>query len=158
VSKESGKEAGNEMRRKVQLDSFLPYRINITAERISKALSGIYSKQFGLSVSEWRVVAFLGERGLLSAKDICELTLMDKTKVSRAVNSLDSKSLVIQETSQEDNRLRHLKLTAEGKRLYARLVPLALSWESLLLEDIPAQDFDTFMRVINRLNEKLDSI
>jgi len=76
------------------LQHFLPYRCNRLAEQISVSLSRIYVDQFGISVAEWRVLVTLAQEGELRAKNIGQLTNMDKVRVSRAVSALNNKKLL----------------------------------------------------------------
>src|SRR5580704_19524896 len=73
---------------RLDLDHFLPYKLSILSNRASDAIAQHYSDRFGLSVPEWRVMAVLGQRPGLSARDVATRTAMDKVQVSRAVASL----------------------------------------------------------------------
>ncbi|MDH3476666.1 MAG: MarR family transcriptional regulator, partial [Rhodospirillales bacterium] len=37
------------------LETFLPYRLSVVTNRVSRAFARRYSAEFGLSVPEWRV-------------------------------------------------------------------------------------------------------
>ena len=67
------------------LDGFLPYRLSVVSNRVSRAIAQRYSAEFGLSIPEWRVMAVLGDAAPLSSNAICERTAMDK--VMRTINS-----------------------------------------------------------------------
>jgi DNA-binding MarR family transcriptional regulator len=61
------------------------------ATSISLVLSKIYKQKFDITIPEWSVLAQLAEQQKLYSKDICEITSMDRSKVSRAVKTLESK-------------------------------------------------------------------
>jgi DNA-binding MarR family transcriptional regulator len=113
----------------LKLGSFLPYVLNNLAERVSAGLSGIYADEYQLSIPEWRVIANLAEHHVLNARQIVEFTTMEKSKVSRAVNSLSERGLVSQQRATADSRAKDLALTASGKALYRGIVPKVLAWE-----------------------------
>ena len=71
-----------------ELARFLPYRLSVVTEQISRLVASTYAERFGLSVPEWRVIAHLGYSTSLSALAIAERTAMDKVKVSRALARL----------------------------------------------------------------------
>jgi DNA-binding MarR family transcriptional regulator len=73
----------------LDLDSFLPYRLDILADAVSRALSRLYKDRYGLAVPEWRVLAHLGQYAPITAKAIAVHSRMHKTKVSRAVAELE---------------------------------------------------------------------
>ncbi|HYE50538.1 MAG TPA: MarR family transcriptional regulator [Azospirillaceae bacterium] len=142
----------------LELDTFLPYRLNVLAKRISRDLARRYEAQFGLSIPEWRVIAILGQRQPLSSNDIVERTQMDKAKVSRAVNRLVQAGLLERATHPEDQRLLRLSFTDAGRDLYDRLSPQALAWERQLLEALAPEEAAQLHALIDRLNSRLDEM
>ena len=70
------------------LEHFVPYRLSVLANTVSRTIAAEYQARFGLSIPEWRVMAVLGRYAPLSASGICERTAMDKVRVSRAVSRL----------------------------------------------------------------------
>src|SRR5688500_7671037 len=80
------------------LARFLPYRLSVRSNRISPAISGIYVDRFGLSITEWRVIAVLGRFPGLSANEVADRTAMDKVAVSRAVARLIAAGRLDRET------------------------------------------------------------
>lgn len=138
------------------LEDFLPYRLSILTNRISQTLAGIYQERFGISIPEWRVMAILGRHSPLSSNLIAERGRMDKAKVSRAVSRLLDAGLITRETDPRDNRLLILKLSTRGKRIYAKIAPLALAWESDLLDGLDDEDKAAIDRILNKLSERVE--
>ena len=67
-----------------------PYQIVVLARRLSAGLAEIYSDQYGLAVSEWRVLAHLHDAGTCSVREIHLQADLEKSRVSRAVAALKS--------------------------------------------------------------------
>ena len=44
----------------LDLEKFLPYQLSVLSNTISAAIAETYSSRYGLSISEWRVLAVLG--------------------------------------------------------------------------------------------------
>src|SRR5215813_15526450 len=86
------------------LERFVPYRLSILSNRVSRAIAARYAKTFDLSIPEWRIIAVLGRRPGLTAKEIAEATEMDKVAVSRAVARLSASRRVEAEADPEDAR------------------------------------------------------
>lgn len=143
--------------KKLELDQFLPYRTVRLAGKLSEAVSAVYKERFNLTIAQWRVLATLGERTSLSAKEIGHSTAMDKVKVSRAVQELVARKLVQKDQDKEDKRAYHLSLTPSGQRLYDEIVPLALNWQTRLLGNISERELAVFMNIVSRLEGALDT-
>lgn len=140
----------------LQLETFLPYRINVLAKRVSKELARRYQDQFGISIPEWRVIAILGREQPLSSNDIVERSQMDKAKVSRAVARLVEAGFLARAVHQQDQRLLRLSFTPAGRDLYERIAPLALEWERQLLDCLAPAEREELTRLLDRLDARLD--
>lgn len=120
----------------LRLEEFLPYRLWVLSSRVSRSLSRLYGERFDLSISQWRVLAALGESPDMCADEICRITEMDKVSVSRAVHALLDQGRVERQRDGSDGRRARIRLTRRGKTVYRKLVPLALSVEDGLMDSL----------------------
>lgn len=121
------------------LDQFLPYLLNQAAEASSHSFAAIYRRDYGMTRTQWRVMANLGRFGSLSATEICRRAHIDKTKVSRAVSQLEVAGYLTREKMPEDRRRERLALTPEGRKVYLRLGAQALAFQAELTEALGAE-------------------
>ena len=142
------------MKDELILEDFLPYRLSITSHTVSTNIAHIYEKRFGVSIPEWRVIAILGRFPGLSAVEVAEHTLMDKVAVSRAVTKLIKNGRIDREFADADRRRSILNLSEEGKKVHNEIAPLALEFERSLVEDISADDYETFNTILEQLLDK----
>jgi DNA-binding MarR family transcriptional regulator len=133
------------------LERFLPYRLSILSNRVSRAIAARYARTFNLTIPEWRIIAVLGRRPGLTAKEVAEATEMDKVAVSRAVAKLAAARRVSADVHDEDGRAQSLTLTAQGEALHARIAPMALESEQRLLTALSAGERAQFDALIDRL-------
>lgn len=133
------------------LEEFLPYRLSILSNRISRAIAARYAETFNLTIPEWRIIAVLGRAEALSAKDIAEATEMDKVAVSRAVARLVAAKRVVARADRSDARRQNLSLTREGESVYARIAPIALASERKLLAALDARERAQLDGLLDRL-------
>jgi DNA-binding MarR family transcriptional regulator len=117
----------------LELEKFLPYRLNRLAEAVSRDFQTIYRTRYGLTRPEWRLLASLGQHGTMTATEVGRDSAMHKTKVSRAVSALEERRWLRRETDPDDRRVERLALTQAGAKAYAELVPLARRFEADLL-------------------------
>jgi DNA-binding MarR family transcriptional regulator len=117
----------------LRLADFLPYRLSVLANTISNTLARDYADRFGVSIPQWRVMAVLGDDPGCSANELVERTRMDKVSVSRAVSGLTAAGRVLRRTDPADRRRSVLRLSASGRSIYEKIVPLARRYERKLL-------------------------
>jgi len=133
------------------LEQFLPYRLSVTTNRVSRAFARRYAAEFGLSIPEWRVMAVLGGYAPLSSNEICARTEMDKAKVSRAVTRLVSAGLLARKPNRDDQRLIELSFTRKGRAAYDAIVPLARAMERELTDALKPGERKTLDRLLAKL-------
>ncbi|WP_395646434.1 MarR family winged helix-turn-helix transcriptional regulator [Terricaulis sp.] len=133
------------------MERFLPYRLSILSNRVSRAIARRYAKTFDLTIPEWRVIAVLGRRSGLTAKEIAEATEMDKVAVSRAVAKLAAAKRLAASADEDDARRQILALTPLGESLHARIAPIALDAERRLLVALEPRERASLDALVDRL-------
>lgn len=81
---------------------------------------------------------------------------MHKTRVSRAVASLEERKLIERASSLADGRELRLRLARAGRSMYAALVPLALARERELLSCLSPLERRAFLGALGRLENHLE--
>ncbi len=118
------------------LDEFLPYRLSVLAQRMSREFESRYRNRFGIRVPEWRIVAHLSQSGPVSVRELVKRVDLHKSRVSRAAQRLEAAGYVSKTTDSRDRRLVELQLTAKGMAMMEELAPLANRYQQELLERI----------------------
>jgi DNA-binding MarR family transcriptional regulator len=139
------------------LRGFLPYQLAVLADYTSTRFAEVYSKKCGLSIPEWRVLATAGERDMLRAKDIEAERHLHKTVVSRAVAKLRARGLIELKSNVEDRRESFLLLTAKGRRLYSKIVPLARVYSNEIVATLSAAERAGLEHGLDRMIECVDA-
>lgn len=142
----------------LQLEGFLPYRLNLLATEVSQTLAHAYGTRFGISIPEWRILATLGQFGTITARDIGQHSRMHKTTVSRAVSSLERRGLIIRRANRDDMREAFLALSDHGSGIYREIVPMALAFSESLCQGLSPEECDTLHRLIDRLSERVGKL
>lgn len=138
----------------LDLETFLPYRLSVLSNTISGALAESYSERFGLSISEWRVMAILGRYPGISAAQVAERTAMDKVAVSRAVGRLLDAGRIRRRFADADRRRSILELSAAGRRIYRRLAPTLLRYQQDLLAALDEHEREQLHAILVRLDDR----
>lgn len=139
-----------------QLERFLPYLLNQAAEATSRGFHAAYRDKYGLTRTQWRVLANLGQFGAMTARDICALSHIEKTKVSRAISALEVSEILTRTTSKQDRRVEILALTAKGAAVFADLGQLALAYDASLRVHLgltQAANLETLLQALKLLSQ-----
>jgi DNA-binding MarR family transcriptional regulator len=140
------------------LEKFLPYRLSVLSNRLSAAIAESYSRRFGLSIPEWRVIAVLALHPGVSAAEVAERTAMDKVAVSRAVRRLLATGRARRGTAAGDRRRSVLELTVDGRRIYRRITPALRRYEAALLAGMSAREQRQLNALLQRLEQRAPAL
>jgi len=138
-----------------KLDDFLPYQIAVLSSRISAGFSRHYREAYGITVSEWRVVAHLSQANSVSVREIHKRVDMDKPKVSRAASRLEGAGFITKTVNPHDRRLVELELTDKGREMIEALTPIARRYQDQL--EALMRDPEAFRSQIGTLIDALDN-
>ncbi|MGZ2258848.1 MarR family winged helix-turn-helix transcriptional regulator [Roseobacter sp. A03A-229] len=133
------------------LSEFLPYLLNQAADRQSTAFSPAYRERYGMLRTEWRVLFHLGQYGDMTAKRICDMAQLHKTKASRAVAALEAKRFVRRKEMAEDRRHALLSLTPAGQAAYAHLYEAARVFDAQVQARLSPTDAKVLKRCLVKL-------
>lgn len=123
----------------MKLEEFFPYRLAVAAEAFSRRLQDVYSREYGLTREEWRLMSILDGVGRISSLDIARRTTLDKVQVSRAATRLESRGLIERFVPDSDRRLREYECTPEGRALYAEARPKVNARAKAMLSAMPPE-------------------
>ena len=133
------------------LERFLPYLLNQAAEATSLSFQAVYRADYGLSRTQWRVLANLGKFGAMTARDICAISHLEKTKVSRAIGLMEQAGLLTRTTSATDRRAEILGLTPRGHKVFEELGQKALAYDAELRRNLGPEIAGKLDTVLRRL-------
>jgi DNA-binding MarR family transcriptional regulator len=134
------------------LDGYVPYRLAVAADELSKDLAGQYRNRFGISIAEWRVLVNVGYSDRVSVRDIERRVSLEKSKVSRAASRLEAAGYLTKEVDEADRRLLKLELTKKGAELLSEIVPIAKAYQEKV-SAVLGTDFATFQSSLAALME-----
>ena len=139
------------------LSQFLPYKLAVLSERVSKRLSLCYGEQFGLTTAEWRVMVHLSRCHTVSVREIHNCVNLEKPRVSRAVKKVENSGLVEKTGSEQDHRLVKISLTPEGYAVLEKLLPLVTRIEADILARFSPEELTQLSSIMEKLHQILDA-
>ena len=139
------------MTSRLRLDDYLPYRLSVASNEVSRLIARAYEDRFGLTIPQWRVICVLAEDGPSTPQAIVARTATDKVVVSRAAQALTTRRLVRRIPSSEDRRSHHLELTETGKDLHSDVAPLAIAYEQKVIAGLDPSEIESLKRLLRTM-------
>ena len=132
-------------------------RLVRAATVLGRVTAQVHKAGYGLSGSEFNVIVVLGDSGgaPLTSSAIVETTAMDKTKVSRAVSSLDRRGWLTRTRGRSDRRFEYLELTGDGRRFFDDLMPRLQEAEAAIVEGMSTNERDGLTNGLDGLDRAL---
>lgn len=144
------------MRRSVlDLNDYLPYLINRVGSAVAVRFTQERLAAHGLSIVMWRVLAVLSTNGAQRQIDLAGLTSIDVSTLSRLVTRLVHTGLVTRSRSRASSREVVVALSAKGRALVDRLIPVALGYEDVLSRRLAKKDLALVKQTLRQMYANL---
>ncbi|MGE0737353.1 MAG: MarR family winged helix-turn-helix transcriptional regulator [Alphaproteobacteria bacterium] len=137
---------------------WLPYQCSLVTSFVSRRMFDYYNREFGISVTDWRMLAVLNANQPSSAGALARRSGMDAVQTTRAIASLLKQKLVRRESDRRDRRRAVLTLTRAGLRVVEKVAPMALALEADLLAKLTASEQAALKRAMFKLETAIDRI
>lgn len=127
---------------------------------IREAYSNYLSKIFddgSFSPNEINILVFLHNNPSINTSKKLTLTLgVSKGLISRSVDALITKGLLIKEKDLKDGRNAHLKLSAKAEPLILKMQESKDRFAERLIENIDPQEFAIYQKVQAQIDQNLE--
>jgi len=124
-----------------------------TARAVGNMLQRMFvSRGFDISVEHWTILVnlFFHQNGQFQ-QQLADRTYKDKAAITRLVDGLEKRGLVIREEGKADRRQKKISLTEKGKKLMVELFPLAETAQKRGLQDIDPEKMHVFEEVLQQI-------
>ena len=124
----------------------------ITLNRLQRRLT---ASGYDVTADQYLVLLQLWHQDGQTQKDLARKTGKDKTSITRLINGLESKSLVVRVPNQIDARSKMIFLTAKGKTNKNSIVRLAQDMFKEALKDISIEELEICKGVLKKVIQNL---
>ena len=142
----------------LDLERYVPALITFIANKLSRGATALYQANFGINVTEWRILSLLAIEPGIPAARICHVIGFDKGPVSRTLTLLRERGLVAIKSDPRDGRSHSITLTTKGRSVHDRVIGLALARETALLGCLDAGERETLIVLLRRVHGHLDAV
>ncbi|MGJ3699374.1 MarR family winged helix-turn-helix transcriptional regulator [Variovorax sp. AFSI2.2] len=136
------------------LERAIPYLLARAGMRMGQSFSKEL-KQFRLSLTEWRVCVALHHKAHQRLSDLALHTSTDPSTLSRVVDGLLQRGVLVRDRSDEDARALALSLTEAGRDLTLRIIPLAQVYERVSLSGLTAAQAESLRDMLRMVYDNL---
>lgn len=127
------------------------WRLTLWANCYCEPIFAEMAQTFDVGRDEFNVLSCLASYGSMLAKHVCEVTGRPKNSISRAVNSLVARKLIKRKTNANDRRESLLILNDSGRRLYEKVLPVAVDRQTLMLQILSDEERALLDRILDKL-------
>ena len=127
------------------------WRFTLWSNYYTEPCFSVMSRDFDVGRDEFNVMSCLSSYGPMAAKTICEVTGRPKNSISRAVTRLSERKMIRRKINPLDRRESSLMLNESGRKLYERVLPVAIERQSTMLSGLSSSERALLDQVLNKL-------
>lgn len=145
------------MTTRLDLDDYLPYLLNRAGAKIADAF-GKVTRQHGISLQMWRVLAALNQQDGQSVGGLAATTSIETSTLSRLLDQMQRKRLLLRQRDSDDQRSVTIHRTQAALAITEKLIPVALAYETQALVGLDQRQAKAIKTMLRRLYENLDAL
>ncbi|MBK8654268.1 MAG: MarR family transcriptional regulator [Haliscomenobacter sp.] len=134
------------------------YVLERTARLLKLALQQRLAKAgAGITVDQWVLLQEIRQQPGIAQLELARATFKDAASVTRILDLLAAKGLVVRLPDLADRRKFLLQLTPAGDRTYSNYLPLIKSFRSEVWRDLSQEDLDRLLGILDKIAANLST-
>lgn len=126
------------------------YLMRVCTNRVLPQMEALFDHE-ELTFSQWTTLVALHDGRIRTAGDLAHNICHDAGSLTRLIDQLVERKLVIRSRSESDRRVVTLALTTRGTALVEMLAPRVMNFWNDLLADFTHAEVDTLIQLLTRL-------
>ncbi len=139
-----------------QHNQLIGFKVYDAQRSIFKALEKTLAV-YGITPGQWNLLNQLDRAGELSQKALADRTRKEQATITRYLDILERKNLIVRTRDAKDRRAHSVTITDDARALLKSVEPVAFNAAERLIEGIDQDDLDTFTTVLARLKENAEA-
>lgn len=132
------------------------FLLDRTARRVKQYAQQKFKEyKFNVTVDQWLVMKHLHENGEMKQNALAEILFKDNPTVTRIIDLLSKKGLVVRKLHPSDRRCFLVGLTKQGTAKVAQMKPKIRDIRLKAWEGLSKSDFTHFQKVLNTIYNNL---
>lgn len=113
-------------------------------------------KPYDITPGQWNLINQLDRAGELSQKELAGRTRKEQATITRYIDTLERKGLVVRAQHKTDRRAHAVRLTDQARELIENVQPVTVDAADRLIEGVDQRDLDTFVAVLAQLKDNAE--
>ena len=118
-------------------------------------VQNVFNSGLDISMDQWMILGPIWQLESPSQKELGEICFRDKPSITRIIDSLEKKSLVVRVPDQIDHRIKRVILTNAGKQLFYDVLPIMEKTREEIRGNIPEAEIQIFKNVLSKIIKNL---
>jgi DNA-binding MarR family transcriptional regulator len=136
----------------LSVDVFITTLMSQVGNALRRTITLPYAEQFGLSVSEWRLLALLAPVARIAFSDLVVQSTSDKALVSRTLKLMEERGLVVLEAEGNTPRKKiYCAITPAGRALHEQAIPVARQRQAAAILALEPHERDAMYLALMKL-------
>lgn len=137
---------------KFKVEENLDYLISKTVQIMKNSLyRELKEKGHNITTEQWSVLAKLYYEDGIYQKQIGDCLFKDKPTITRILDLMEKKNLIIRISDDKDRRKSKVYLTQDGKDVVKELIPVAEEFQERLAVNLSHDEIEQFTQVLEKL-------
>lgn len=133
------------------------FKIDSTIKRIRSFMQkNLTDAKIDLTVDQWVVLDHIVPNSGISQNELGVLTCKDAPTITRILDILVKKELIIRKMSETDRRKFILELTTQGKDLHKRAFAIIAKGRKKSWENLSDKDYEDLVRIMDTIYANVD--
>ncbi|MFF1254403.1 MarR family transcriptional regulator [Pseudarthrobacter sp. NPDC058329] len=133
-------------------ENFTPRLLALLSNALVWRESHELRRHFRLGTNDWRIISALASRPGASATEVTDFLGLNKAVVSKSVNTLLERDLLLLVDGPRGSRPMYL--TQAGADMHDAMLPISMRGQEIILADLTHNEVDELNRLLRRMLEK----
>jgi len=128
------------------------YSIN----RVTNAIRNQFNKclkPFGITGEQFAIMKVTNDHSGSIQTQIAKIISKDKTTITRAINSLEKKGLILKKRDKRDKRAYSIEITEKSKEILSKTIPITEKYDELVKSKLISKEVETFFKILDIMLE-----
>lgn len=132
------------------LDTSIGFRLNRAANIVHAGFSKCL-EPYGIAPEQFATLKIISEDGDINLSDLADMLAKGKPTVSRALDALEKKGLIVRESRDSDRRVKAIRLSGKGRAVLEAVEPKALTFNEAIRARLAPGEAETFFHVLDTI-------